>query len=172
MHSSRVGGSPSTLLTGMVVDKIMKIGGWRTESIAKYYIGATSSERVQGSKRKCGHSFAGVSELPLSPRVREMMEAIFGETTTGPVVNYKYNSTAQRSKGRTTGRRRRRHPIQYLQSIETECNGKMTIKLDGSKFGTNMGTTDLIENLSGFVSRRGCFFSLPKPREQSWSRNS
>ena len=28
------------------------------------------------SKRKCGQSYAGVSELPLSPRVREMIEVM------------------------------------------------------------------------------------------------
>ena len=47
----------------------------------------------------------------------------------------------------------------------------MAIELDGSKFGTNNGTTDLIE-MSRNVSQRGhFFFSLPKPSEQSWSRN-
>ena len=74
MHSFRVGGSPSTFLTGAAVDEIMKIGGWKTESTAQYKIGATSSGQV-GSKRKCGQSYAGVSELPLSPRVREMIGA-------------------------------------------------------------------------------------------------
>ena len=34
MHYVRVGGSPSTFLTGTAVDEIMKIGGWKTESIA------------------------------------------------------------------------------------------------------------------------------------------
>ena len=33
-HSFRVGGSPSTFLTGAAVDEIMKIGGWKTESTA------------------------------------------------------------------------------------------------------------------------------------------
>ena len=75
MHSFPLGGSPSTFLTGTVVDEILKIGGWKTESIAKYYIGATSSEQVQGSKRKYGQSYADVSELPLSPHVRELIEA-------------------------------------------------------------------------------------------------
>ena len=37
---------------------------------------AISSRQVQGGKRNCGQSYAGVSDLPLSPRVREMMEAI------------------------------------------------------------------------------------------------
>ena len=70
MRPFRVGGSPSTFLTGAAVDEVMKIGGWKTESIAKYYIGAISSGQV-GSKRKCGRSYADVSELPLSARVRE-----------------------------------------------------------------------------------------------------
>ena len=37
---------------------------------------AISSRQVQGGKRNCGQSYAGVSDLPLSPRVREMMEAM------------------------------------------------------------------------------------------------
>ena len=36
MHSFRVGGSLSKSLAGTVVDEIMKIGGWKTESVAKY----------------------------------------------------------------------------------------------------------------------------------------
>ena len=50
MHSFRVGGSLSKSLAGTAVDEIMKIGGWKTESVAKYYIGATSSGQVRGSK--------------------------------------------------------------------------------------------------------------------------
>ena len=34
MHSFRVGGSPSTFLTGAWVYEIMKIGGWKTETTA------------------------------------------------------------------------------------------------------------------------------------------
>ena len=74
MHSFRVGGSPSTYLTGATVDEIMKIGDWNTESIS-YKIGATFSGQV-GMKRKCGQTCADVSELPLSPRVREMVEVM------------------------------------------------------------------------------------------------
>ena len=48
----------------------------RHYGIEKYYIGAASSGQVQGSKRKCGQSYADVSELPLSPRVREIIEAM------------------------------------------------------------------------------------------------
>ena len=54
----------------------MRSDGWKTETIAKYYIGATSSGQVQGSKRKCGQSYADVSELPLSPHERERIEAM------------------------------------------------------------------------------------------------
>lgn len=45
----------------------IEIGGWKTESIAKYYIGATSSGAVAGSKRSRAQSYAGASDLPLSP---------------------------------------------------------------------------------------------------------
>ena len=75
MHSFRVGGSPSTFLTGAAVDEIMKIGGWKTESTESTKIRATSSGQV-GSKRKCGQSYADVRELPMSRRVREMIEAM------------------------------------------------------------------------------------------------
>ena len=64
MHSFRVGGSPSTFLTGAAVDEIMKIGGWKTESTESTKIRATSSGQV-GSKRKCGQSYADVRELPM-----------------------------------------------------------------------------------------------------------
>ena len=43
MHSLRVSGSLSKSLAGTAVDVITKIGGWKTERIARYYIGATTS---------------------------------------------------------------------------------------------------------------------------------
>ena len=49
------------------MDKIMKNGGWKMESIAEQYIGATSGGQVYGSKRRGGQSYADVSELPLTP---------------------------------------------------------------------------------------------------------
>ena len=53
-----------------------------------------------------------------------------------------------------------------IHGSETEYSSKMEIDLDGSMFGTNNGTTDLIENVSEFVSLRDhSFFSLPKPSE-------
>ena len=67
MHSFRQGGSLTRSLAGTAVDEIMKIGGWKAEAIAKYYIGATSSGRVQGGKRKRGQRYADASRLPLSP---------------------------------------------------------------------------------------------------------
>ena len=39
MHSFRVGRSLSKSLAGTAVDEIMKIGGWKTESVAKHYSG-------------------------------------------------------------------------------------------------------------------------------------
>ena len=39
MQSFRVGGSLSKSLAGTAVDEIMKIGGWKTESVAKHYSG-------------------------------------------------------------------------------------------------------------------------------------
>ena len=43
MHSLRVGGSLCKSLAGTAVDEIMKIGGWKTKRVARYYIGATTS---------------------------------------------------------------------------------------------------------------------------------
>ena len=79
MHSFRVGGSLSKSLAGTAVDEIMKIGGWKTESAAKYYIGTTSSGQVRGSKEKGGHSYADASELPLSPEFRKYFAACAGK---------------------------------------------------------------------------------------------
>ena len=54
----------------------MRSDGWKTETIAKYYIGATSSGQVQGSRKKCGQSYADVDELPLSPRAWKRTDAM------------------------------------------------------------------------------------------------
>ena len=75
MHSFRVGGSLSKSLAGTAVDEIMKIGGCKTESVAKHYIGATSSEKVHGSKKKRGQSYASADELPLSPEFQKNFAA-------------------------------------------------------------------------------------------------
>ena len=64
MHAFRVEGSLSKSLPGTAVDEIVKIGGWKTESVAKYYIGAITSGSVHDSKRKRGQSYASASELP------------------------------------------------------------------------------------------------------------
>ena len=75
MQSFRVGGSLSKSLAGTAVDEIMQIGGWKTESVAKYYIGATSSGKVLGSKRTRGQSYASASELQLSPEFQADLSA-------------------------------------------------------------------------------------------------
>ena len=75
MHSFRVGGFLSKSLAGTAVDEIMQIGGWKTESVAKYYIGATSSGKVLGSKRTRGQSYASASELPLLPEIQKYFSA-------------------------------------------------------------------------------------------------
>ena len=65
-HYFRVGGSVTKSLAGTAVDEIMKIGGWKTESIAKDYIGSTTSTGVRASKRTRDHGYARANELPLS----------------------------------------------------------------------------------------------------------
>ena len=57
----------------------MQIGGWMTASLARYYIGATSSGQVQDSKRKRGQSYANASELPLSPEIENGFAACAGK---------------------------------------------------------------------------------------------
>ena len=82
MHSFRVGGSLSKSLAGTAVDEKMKIGGWKTESVAKYYIGATSSGRVHGSKKKHAKATLTLASCHcrrslrrISQRVRERIDA-------------------------------------------------------------------------------------------------
>lgn len=48
MHFFCVGAPPRTYLAGTVIDEIMKIGGLKSESIAKYYIGDTASGQSTG----------------------------------------------------------------------------------------------------------------------------
>ena len=79
MHSFRVGSLLSKSLAGTAVDGIMKIGGWKTESVAKYDVGATSSGQVWGSKKKCGQSYAVARGLPLSPEFRNDFAACAGK---------------------------------------------------------------------------------------------
>ena len=43
IHLFRVGGSLCKSLAGTAVNKIMKIGGWKTERVVRYYIGPTTS---------------------------------------------------------------------------------------------------------------------------------
>ena len=66
MHSFRVGGSVAQSLDGTAMDAIMKIAGWRTESVAKRYVGATTSVGATGSKRIRSELYADSNALPLS----------------------------------------------------------------------------------------------------------
>ena len=79
IHTFRGGSSLRKSLAGTAVDEIMKYIGWEAESVAKYYIRATSSGQVWGSKRKRGQSFADSSELPLSPEFRMDFAACAGK---------------------------------------------------------------------------------------------
>ena len=83
-HSFRMGGSPTRSLAGTAVDDIMKIGGSKTESVAKYdrHSGITSSGWVRSGKAKRTQSYADASGLPPSPEliflsqlVRDRVEA-------------------------------------------------------------------------------------------------
>lgn len=52
MHSFCVGGSLTQSLGGTAVDEIMKIAGWKTQSVAERYIGPTTSDAVAASDRQ------------------------------------------------------------------------------------------------------------------------
>lgn len=56
MHSFRVGGSLTQSLEGTAVDAIMRLAGWKTESVAVRYIGPTMSAPAVGSKRGRGQA--------------------------------------------------------------------------------------------------------------------
>ena len=71
MHSFRSGGSLSKSLAGTPMDEIMHMGGWKTESMARYYIGSTTSTRPAGAKRQREQACADASDLPLSPAFAE-----------------------------------------------------------------------------------------------------
>ena len=81
MHSFRVRGSVSKSLAGTAVDDIMKIGGWKTERIAKYYIGPTTTARVPASKRKRDHDYANAGDLSLSPAFEPDISAFSAKYT-------------------------------------------------------------------------------------------
>ena len=79
MHSFRLRGSVSRSLEGTAVDEIMKIGGWKTERVARYHIGATAGASAATSKRKCDEGskrerdrdYAAAIDVPLSPAFQE-----------------------------------------------------------------------------------------------------
>ena len=62
MHPFRVEGSLSKSPAETAVDEIMKLGGWKTESVAKHYIGATRSGQVRGGEKKRGQSYVDARE--------------------------------------------------------------------------------------------------------------
>ena len=61
----------------------MKIGRWKTERVARYYIAATTSASVEaaqgrrdgGSRREREHSYAIAMDFPLSPIFQEDFSA-------------------------------------------------------------------------------------------------
>ena len=67
MHSLRAGSYVSKSLAGTAVDEIINTGGWKTERIANYDVGSTTSARVPTSKRKHDHDYAHAGDSPLSP---------------------------------------------------------------------------------------------------------
>lgn len=65
MHSFRVGGSLTQSLGGTAVDEIMKIAGWKTQSVAERYIGPTTSGTVAASKRQRSRGYEDSNKRPL-----------------------------------------------------------------------------------------------------------
>lgn len=60
MHSFGVGGSLSRPLAGDTIESIMQVGGWKTESVSRYYVEPSSA-------RKRARSYNAVNDAPLSP---------------------------------------------------------------------------------------------------------
>ena len=69
------------------MDEIMHMGGWKTKSMARYYIGSTTSTRVAGAKRQREQACADASDLPLSPTFAED----FAACSCSPKFHLKYN---------------------------------------------------------------------------------
>ena len=67
LHKFRSGESLSKSLAGTSMDEIMQIGGWKTESMALYYIGPTTSKILPGAKPQRGQACSNALDLPLSP---------------------------------------------------------------------------------------------------------
>lgn len=44
VHSIRVGGSLGESLAGTTMDELVKLGGWKTESVTEHYIGLSTGE--------------------------------------------------------------------------------------------------------------------------------
>ena len=81
MYFFRVEGLLSKSLAGTAVDDINKIGGWKTEQVAWYHVGATTLDRAAAgangqkrdgfSKRKSKSAYAADNDLPPSPDFQE-----------------------------------------------------------------------------------------------------
>lgn len=75
MHSFRVGGLPSDSRAGTAVDQIMKIGGWKTETMAAHFIGPTTSQPNAGKRRKVGRAYDEADRLFISDSFRQRLAA-------------------------------------------------------------------------------------------------
>lgn len=65
MHPFRVGGSLSKSLEGTAVKEIMQIAGWKTEAMARHYIGPTVGPAGSRSKSKLDHEYSHADRSPL-----------------------------------------------------------------------------------------------------------
>ena len=64
MHSFKVGGSLSKSLAGTAVDEVMKIGGWKTERVARYYIHQLPArKRIQRGKKNATGVLSGCGTI-------------------------------------------------------------------------------------------------------------
>ena len=69
MHSFRVGGSLSRSMDGTAIEEIMRIGGWKTELMARHYIGPTTSggsEDPRAKKKQRARTYVEADQRPLS----------------------------------------------------------------------------------------------------------
>lgn len=91
MHSFRVGSSVSKSPGRAAVVEILKNWGWKTEQVARYYIGATVRASAGATGHKAGRGFewkresdhATAQELPLSPAFQKLFATCHSRYTRG-----------------------------------------------------------------------------------------
>ena len=78
MHSFRVGGSVSKSMAGTTMEEIMQIAGWKTERMARHYVGPVVSSTPPGPKRVREQAYDSSNEFTLSEEFTAQYSACAG----------------------------------------------------------------------------------------------